>query len=305
MNKPFAVTLFSGLGSSSKALRDLGYDVIPHDFMTEAVATLKANGFERATHANVKDIDYSNYPEVDVLAGGPPCQPFSQSHQGAGRYDERDMIPEFLRAVAELAPKLFVMEEVQTLTWAKHADYLAMVEDHMRTLGYVVEHRILDASKFGLAQKRKRLFVVGVRVDVAESQTRQDVLGGPIAWASQDETPVTLADALGWDLGDAYEANQKCPKPGGDYSWVFTRPAVTVVGSFRADVQAAPGYRVKGDPPRQNTPGSVSLTLEERLVLQDMPTNWVVTGSASKRDLQVGNSVPCGLIRELIDLNIA
>lgn len=174
----------------------------------------------------------------------------------------------------------------------------------MRALGYVVEHRILDASKFGLAQKRKRLFVVGVRVDVADSDIRQQALGGPIAYPTQDATPTTLADALNWDLGDAYEAHQKTPNPVGDYSWVFERPGVTVVGSFRADVQAKPGYRKPGDPPRQNTPGSVSLTVAERLILQDMPTDWPLKGSAAKVDLQVGNSVPCGLFRELVDINI-
>jgi site-specific DNA-cytosine methylase len=122
-------------------------------------------------------------------------------------------------------------------------------------------------------------------------------------WPRQDATPRTMADVLGWDLGDAYEANQQAPRPGGDYSWVFTRPSVTVVGSFRADVMAAPGYRVKGDPPRQNTPGSVSCTLTERLLLQDFPADWIVCGSVSKQDLQVGNSVPVGLMQTIIDAN--
>ena len=300
-----AVTIFSGLGSSSKALRDLGYTVLAHDFMPEAVETLDANGFwARLIDVRLVDWTHEAYADTEVLVGGPPCQPFSQSHQGAGRYDERDMIPEFLRAAAELLPRLFVMEEVQTLTWKRHADYLAMVEDHMRALGYRVEHRILDASKFGLAQARKRLFIVGVREDVAQAWERFIAPCEVVGWPTQDATPTTLATALNWDLGDAYEAHQKTPNPVGDYSWVFERPGVTVVGSFRADVQAKPGYRVAGDPPRQNTPGSVSLTVKERLILQDMPTDWIVRGSARKVDLKVGNSVPCGLIRELIDINI-
>lgn len=303
-----AVTLFSGLGSSSKALRDLGYDVRPHDLMKEAVETLQANGFHRAVQVNVKDIDYSTYPETEILAGGPPCQPFSQAHKGDGQYDPRDMIPEFLRAVAELLPKIFVMEEVKTLAWAKHAAYLEKVEGDMRALGYRVEHRVLDASDYSIPQARKRLFVVGVREDIADSwwtNHERDAILWPETHAEAfGEKKVTLADALGWDVGDAYEANQKCPKPGGDYSWVFDRPGVTVVGSFRADVQAKPGWRKPGDGPRQNTPGSVSLTLEERLHLQDMPADWIVCGSTAKKDLQVGNSVPCGLIRDIIDINI-
>jgi len=325
-NRPVAVTLFSGLGSSSKALRDLGYFVIPHDFMTEAVDTLRANGFCAAEKVDVRQIDYSSYPEVDVLAGGPPCQPFSQSHDGEGRYDERDMIPEFLRAIAELLPKLFVMEEVQTLTWKRHADYLAMVEDHMRALGYRVEHRILNAADFGHAQARKRLFVVGVREDVAEERETSREIRRPsgrtfytvptdaISWPDKhDYEPVTMAARLGWTQATCYVRNQQVPDERArvassldpSYAWPLHRASTTVVGSFRPEVQAAPGYRKAGDGPRQSTRGSVVTTLEERLALQDMPADWVVTGSQAKRDLQVGNSVPCGLIRDLIDLNIA
>lgn len=319
MNKPKAVTLFSGLGSSSKALRDLGYDVIAHDFMPEAVATLRANGFKQAREIDVRRIDYSvpAYANTEVLVGGPPCQPFSQSHDGDGRYDERDMIPEFLRAVAELLPSLFVMEEVQTLTWKRHADYLAMVEDHMRTLGYRVEHRVLNAADYGIPQARKRLFVIGVREDVAEGRERlASILGcdlEPVMWPDVDDyEPVTMAAALGWTPIECWRRNQLAPEPAQVpfkhqhfAQWPLSRASTTVVGSFRPEVQAAPGYRKAGDGPRQNTPGSVVTTLQERLILQDMPTDWIICGSRAKQDLQVGNSVPCGLIRDLIDLNIA
>lgn len=307
-----AVSLFSGLGGSSKALRDLGFEVLTHDFMPEAVQTLRANGFS-AAQVDVRLIDYSLpcFDGVTVLEGGPPCQPFSQAHDGDGQYDPRDMIPEFLRAIDGLLPELFVMEEVATLTWAKHAAYLAKVEDDMRTLGYAVEHRVLNAADYGIPQARKRLLVVGVRADIAEQPMRQTVLGGPIAWPDPEEyQPVTMAEALGWDRATCTDRNRQAPEkavvPYGDERawWPMNRASTTVVGSFRPEVQAAPGYRRAGDGPRQNAPGSVVTTLEERLVLQDMPQDWVVCGSQSKRDLQVGNSVPCGLIRDIIDVNI-
>ena len=57
----------------------------------------------------------------------------------------------------------------------------------------------------------------------------------------------------------------------GDTSWVFDRPSPTVVGSFRPDIVAAPGYRKPGDGPRQTTPGSVRITLEEAARLQSFP----------------------------------
>lgn len=306
---PKAVSLFSGLGGSSKALRDLGLEVFCHDFMPEAVRTLRANGFS-AAQVDVREIDYSSYPDdVRVLAGGPPCQPFSQAHKGDGQYDPRDMIPEFLRAIDGLHPRIFVMEEVATLTWKKHAAYLEKVEDDMRALGYHVEHRVLNAADYGIPQARKRLFVVGVRQDI-DGWNRFGF--GVIQWPNtRDYHPVTMAEALGWDRATCTDRNRQAPEkavvPYGDERawWPMNRASTTVVGSFRPEVQAAPGYRRAGDGPRQNTPGSVVTTLEERLVLQDMPRDWVVCGSQAKRDLQVGNSVPCGLIRDIVDLNLA
>lgn len=183
-----AVTLFSGLGSSSEALRQIGYKVIPHDFNAAAVKTLLSNGFLEARQVDVRDIDYSNYPEVDVVAGGPPCQPFSQAGAQKGEYDPRDMIPEFVRAVSELQPQVFVMEEVKTLTWKKNRPYLDRVVEDLTALGYVVEWQVLDASEYGIGQARKRLFVVGVRRDIALLEERNDHL---------EQESIRLATRLG------------------------------------------------------------------------------------------------------------
>lgn len=340
MSKPIAVTLFSGLGSASKALRDLGFNVIPHDVMPDAVETLLANGFP-AVQVDVREIDYSTYPEVDVVVGGPPRQPFSQAANNDGRYDERDMIPEFVRAVAELTPRLFVMEEVQTLSWKRHADYLAKVVDDLVAIGYRVQAKVLNAADYGIPQARKRLFVIGLREDEAQisDQDLADMLMVPADWVNaagrssaikwpdkNNHDPVTMAKALGWGFDEAWFRNQRAPEPArvdgriyredGTFffaanpvldsrlNWCYERPSTTVVGTFMPEVQAAPGYRKAGDGPRQNAKGSVVLTLQERLVLQDMPRDWVVCGSESRRALQVGNSVPCGLIRALVWVNL-
>lgn len=321
MDWPKAVTLFSGVGSSSLALRNLGYRVIAHDLMPEAVETLRSNGF-LAYQTDVRDIDYGDplYAGVEILVGGPPCQPFSQAHDGDGEYDERDMIPEYIRAVREMKPAVFVMEEVKTLTWKKHRPYLDKVVADLQDLGYTVEHRVLDSSKFGVGQARKRLFVVGVRNDIAEARSTSRNIGrngrevwtvpfDAVLWPEEDYEVITMAKALDWDVDDVIAANRKCPEKAwatniADLDWVFDRPAPTVVGSFRPDVAAKPGWRKPGDGPRQNTRGSVSTTLEERLILQGLPKDWVVCGSEAKRDLQVGNSCPTPLLEAIIDANI-
>ena len=75
-------------------------------------------------------------------------------------------------------------------------------------------------------------------------------------------------------------------------AWVQGRRSTTIVGSFRPDVAAPPGYRKAGDGPRQNQPGAVQITEAEALVLQSFPPDYPLHGNKGQRFLQVGNAVP-------------
>lgn len=306
-----AVTLFSGLGSSSLAARDLGFDVLAHDFMPEAVASLNANGFD-AIQGDIREVDFTGvlYRDVRLVVGGPPCQPFSQSGRNAGENDPRDMIPDFQRCVAQILPELFVLENVKGLAGPRHRAYLDRRVAEFEALGYHAEWRVLDAADHGVAQNRKRLFVVGIRLDVLA-----EIAVGPddeAIWWPEVRDQQTMASALGWTDATCRERNSMAPGPANipdqyrdlRHLWPLDRPSTTVVGSFRPEVQAAPGYRRAGDGPRQNAPGSVVTTVEERLILQGMPRDWRVLGSKSKIDLQIGNSCPNPLLSDLIRPNI-
>ncbi len=78
---------------------------------------------------------------------------------------------------------------------------------------------------------------------------------------------------------------------GSDAVWE-TRPATTLVSSFRPDVVAGPGYRKPGDGPRQNAPGSVRVTVAEAAVLQSFPADYPWQGAQTKQFQQIGNAVP-------------
>lgn len=86
-----------------------------------------------------------------------------------------------------------------------------------------------------------------------------------------------------------------------DLAWAYDRPAPTIVGSFAPDVVARPKYRGPGDGPRQKTPGSVRVTVEEAGVLQSFPADYPWQGTKGKRFLQVGNAVPPLLQRRLTE----
>lgn len=85
---------------------------------------------------------------------------------------------------------------------------------------------------------------------------------------------------------------------GADPRWPWVRPATSVVGSFRPEIMAAPGYRVKVS--RQNAAGSVRVTVQEAAVLQSFPADYPFQGKQGKQFLQVGNAVPPGLAYHIL-----
>jgi DNA (cytosine-5)-methyltransferase 1 len=129
---------------------------------------------------------------IDLVAGGPPCQPFSTGGKHRASMDPRDMFPEAIRAVRELSPKAFLFENVRGLTRPAFRAYfeyvLAQLEnpalrirsgepwiDHMARLilakdrgeqAYRLRWRVLDAADYGVPQHRHRVFIVGVRSDI-------------------------------------------------------------------------------------------------------------------------------------------
>lgn len=179
-----------------------------HDAVVEwnsnACATIRANqalgvGVVKRWplfHGDVRDFDYSPFAEsIDLVAGGPPCQPFSLGGKHRGHQDERDMFPEAARAVKELRPRAFIVENVKGLLRQSFASYfnyiilrltypelsikageewerhLARLEKHhtghrhLEGLAYQVVYRLVNAANYGVPQKRERVVIVGFRND--------------------------------------------------------------------------------------------------------------------------------------------
>lgn len=162
-------------------------------------------------------------------------------------------------------------------------DYLV---ERLVAAGYVAEHRVVCAADYGDAQARKRRILVA----------RRD--GHPIAWsaathrdARRDTTPVVTRRQPWRTLSDLLPERHDLP------DWAHQHPSTTIVGSFRPERVAPPTYRKPGDGPRQNQPGVVVTSIEERLRIQGFPDGWKVAGPATAQGLQVGNAIPPTLAR--------
>jgi len=158
------VELFAGAGGMALGLEQAGLQhVALVEIDVNCVNTLYRNGMKHVVHCDAGCIDYSVYGGVDVVAGGPPCQPFSVGGMSLGAADVRDGWSTVLRAVEEIQPKGFVFENVSGLTRTRFKSYLNAILGKLKQLGYSVKIDAVDAACFGIPQHRKRVFLTGVR----------------------------------------------------------------------------------------------------------------------------------------------
>jgi DNA (cytosine-5)-methyltransferase 1 len=171
----------------------------------EACETLRRNSGVGRPHppdlplheTDVRDFDFATIrADIDLLAAGAPCQPFSWAGSGQGQHDDRNMFPEVIRAAAALAPKVVLIENVKGLlrpsfteyfdyfclklaypevrktkaeSWQSHRVRLHSLQERGATLGltYSVFQSVLNAADYGVPQWRERIFIVAIRSDIA------------------------------------------------------------------------------------------------------------------------------------------
>jgi DNA (cytosine-5)-methyltransferase 1 len=174
--------LFAGAGGFSLAAKNLGADVrFAIEFDRHACSTYKKNLVEEGWPqiyegditelypSKIKSSCFANDEACDLILGGPPCQGFSVHRlNDAGKHDPRNnLIHAYFEFVGHLRPRAFVMENVPGMLWDRHSSYVADFYDEAQSAGYNVSAPVsLEAADFGVPQKRKRVFVLGVRADV-------------------------------------------------------------------------------------------------------------------------------------------
>src|SRR5699024_7441253 len=162
-----AVSLFSGAGGM-----DLGFEEYfdiqsANEIVSNFAATLSRNfTTTRVLESDISDLGGSDLAdsEVDLVFGGPPCQPFSAAGKHRGVDDPRGgLVEEYIRMVSELRPSYFVLENVPGLVSNAKGGALKFILEQAANIGYGVEYHVLRATDYGVPQLRHRLFVIGRR----------------------------------------------------------------------------------------------------------------------------------------------
>lgn len=180
MKRSIAIDLFSGCGGMSLGLEAAGFDIaasvefdaihtLVHHFNFPYGASICKDISKLTSEELLQSLEAKGFSrEIDLIAGGPPCQGFS--HIGKRQLDDprNSLVFEYVRIIKEIKPKYFIFENVPGISSGKHKKFLEELITELEGIGYSVEKplSILDASLYGAPQKRKRLIVIGSRLDV-------------------------------------------------------------------------------------------------------------------------------------------
>lgn len=200
-----SIELFTGAGGLALGTHAAGFrHAALMEWAPNACETLRTNarlqtipgiGDWQVLQGDVRGVDFATLGPVELVAGGPPCQPFSIGGKHRGMSDDRNMIPDFIRAVRSLSPRAFIMENVRGLLrpaflpyysyvirelsyptierhddemWEEHLARLEAVHERgpRPDLHYRVSYHLVNAADYGVPQLRHRVFVVGLRSDI-------------------------------------------------------------------------------------------------------------------------------------------
>ena len=326
-----AVDLFCGAGGLSAGLGVAGFQVIGAlDSWKPAVSTYQRNFSHPVIFGDIRTTTTSEFlsrighsgTDIDLVAGGPPCQGFSVQRIGSDDDKRNDLLFEFARFVCDIKPRMFLMENVPGLLGKRGAAFARRFESIVSEHGYVVENARINTAEYGLPQIRKRIFYYGwLRSRVprfgfpspthseAQFRTVMDAIGS-LPRPHLTKEAAAVSDPLHWQMrmsglnmerlrlippGGGFEdlpvsMRVNCHKNGADkigHRFVYgrlspDRPASTITGRFDSFT------RGKFAHPSEHR----NITLREGARLQSFPDEFAFTGTQEDITALIGNAIP-------------
>lgn len=310
-----ALDLFCGAGGLSLGLARSGLvPVVANEIDGYACETYRSLHPETdLLHADIRQVSFRRLRgEVAVVAGGPPCQPFSIGGLRRGAADPRDGFPAFLRVLDEVRPDCVLIENVAGLGRGSTASYLRALLDELVGRGFVVSWATLAATDYGVPQRRQRVFIVGTRAAKFEFPVPTHGPGRAQAWLPAGSV-LSIEEPFGAPNPSIVTYARKPdlrPSPydgllfnGGGRAIDLAAPARTILASaggnktpFIDTLGVVPPYHahlmVGGRPRSGRVEGARRITVAESAALQTFPPEARFAGPRSTQYTLVGNAVP-------------
>ena len=279
------VDLFAGCGGLSKGFENAGFDIKAGFEYWDVAASCYERNFKHPVYrCDLSQIDtvlpIINEIGPNIIIGGPPCQDFSQAGKRieAGR---ASLTYAYSQIVTTIMPKYFVMENVDR---ARDSNAYAAARENFKNAGYGLTEVVLDASKCGVPQKRKRFFCIG-------SLGQEDGYLSAYIASKQSANAMTLRDFFGDSLGfEYYYRHPRNYNRRGVFS--IDEPASTMRGVNRPVPKGYPGHPLD---PVAISDNVRALTTQERALIQTFPHTFVFEGNKTDVEQMIGNAVPVKL----------
>ena len=303
-----AVSLFTGCGGSDRGLVEAGWDILlANDILPYAKevyeANLPATDFRTTSVENIR-----TFPAADLLIGCYPCQGYSE---GGARDADRNinrLYREFDRALREIRPKAFLVENVPGMARSNNRHFLNAQLVRFRSAGFrVAEPQTINAAHFGLPQERRRIFIVGIRTDLGLTYKFPKPTHGP------GLQPITTQECAFGDFEETWPVGEFYDQP---FHWYYLsrnrhrrwdEPSKTIVSNARhmplhpmsppLVKKGTDEWAFSGDPSMARR-----LSYREAAALQDL-AGWRFpdTVGLMKKYQVIGNAVPPMLFRQIVE----
>lgn len=289
-----SVELCAGAGGQALGLEAAGFaHACVAEIDADACQTLRQNRPEwEVWEGDIRNFDPSRFRDVELVAGGLPCPPFSIAGKQLGERDERNLFPAALDIIAEIKPQAVMIENVRGFLGGAFSEYREGLKAAFKKLGYWCDWRLLNASDFGVPQLRPRVVIIALKYPFADRFTWPTP--GLVKARTVGETLHDLMAVRGWRGADdwALGANGIAPtivggskKHGGpDLGPTRARAAWEVLG--------VNGKSIAPEAPDPDHIGMPRLTVPMVGRIQGFPDSWKFHGKKTSAYRQVGNAFP-------------
>lgn len=317
------VELFAGAGGLALGLEQAGFEnLLSNDFDKDSCNTLKANrpnwnvicdSVENLAEQDLLKKLNIKEGELDLLSGGYPCQSFSYAGKRLGLNDVRGtMFYYYAKILKQLKPKMFLAENVKGLVSHDGGKTLQTMINVFEEIGYRVQYKVLNAWDYGVAEKRERIVIIGIRNDIpVEFEYPTPYEYKPVLRDALKDVPKSEGASYPQSKREVFDL----VPPGGcwrdlpeDVARAYMKGSYNLgggkTGMARRISWDEPSLTILCSPCMKQTdrchPDETRpFTIRESARIQSFPDTWQFTGSLNSKYKQIGNAVPVNLAKEI------